>query len=114
MGGLIPTEVTAANILVLAPQGRIDSSNATAAEAEVLDHLNGHSRVVLDCAKLDYISSAGLRLVLIAAKHLKRSGGKLALCAMQPQVREVFDISGFASILTVVGTRSEAESAVGS
>nr|WP_249292564.1 STAS domain-containing protein [Achromobacter ruhlandii] len=47
-------------------------------------------------------------MVLVLAKRLKQGAGALALCAMQPHVREVFDISGFLAILTVVDTRQEA------
>ena len=65
-------------------------------------------QLVLDFAALDYISSAGLRLVLVLAKRLKQAGGKLVIYGMQPHVREVFDISGFLAILNVTGTRAEA------
>jgi stage II sporulation protein AA (anti-sigma F factor antagonist) len=112
--GMIPTEFTADKSLVLVPEGRLDSSNVGAAETDVFGYLDGgYSRVVFDCARLDYISSAGLRLVLVTAKRLKQAGGKLALCGMKPHIREVFDISGFASILTIVDSRQEAEAAVG-
>ena len=65
-------------------------------------------QLVLDFAALDYISSAGLRLVLVLAKRLKQERGRLVLCAMQPHVHEVFDISGFLAILDVQATRQEA------
>ncbi len=110
---MIPSETTSADVLVLMPEGRLDSNNAAAAEAEVFALLDdGSARVVLDLDRLEYISSAGLRLVLMTAKRLKQVGGKLALCGLKPQVREVFEISGFVSILTVVGSRQEAEAAV--
>jgi len=109
----IPSEAVAGDVLILIPEGRLDSGNAADAEADVLRHLDeGRSRIVLDLGGLDYISSAGLRLVLVAAKRLKQANGKLALCALRPHVREVFDISGFATILTIVETRNEAEAAV--
>ena len=109
----IPSETTGAGVLVLMPEGRLDSNNAAEAEEDLLRHLDGGSRhIVIDLGKLDYISSAGLRLVLVAAKRLKQSSGKLALCGMKPHIREVFEISGFVSILTVVETRPEAEAAV--
>ena len=57
---------------------------------------------------MDYISSAGLRLVLVVAKRLKQDNGQLLLCGMQSHIREVFDISGFLAILNVADTRSEA------
>jgi len=100
--------------LVVALQGQINSANATAIEGELLDHLeNGARKVVLDLAGLNYISSAGLRVILLLAKKLKQQGGALALCQIQPQVSEVFEISGFLSILTVVDTRAAALARLG-
>lgn len=104
----IATETTDKATVVLL-QGQINSANAAETEAQVLalvDH--GAKALVLDFSALDYISSAGLRMVLVLAKRLKQDGGRLVLCAMQPHVREVFEISGFLAILTVDATRAEA------
>ena len=96
-------------MLVLRPEGRLDSNTVNAAEADLFSYLEkGETRVVLDLSQLDYISSSGLRLVLMMGKRLSFKEGKLALCGLKPQIREVFEISGFISILTVgVGTREE-------
>lgn len=100
---------TAANVQIVALQGQINSTNAASTEAEILALVNaGQKNLLLDFAALDYISSAGLRLVLVVAKRLKQDGGKLVLCGMQTHIREVFDISGFLAILNVVETRAEA------
>jgi anti-anti-sigma factor len=61
----------------------------------------GETAFVVDMAELDYISSAGLRSILALAKKLKTDGGSLHLAALQDSVREVFDISGFSSIIPV-------------
>ncbi|MCK9515528.1 MAG: STAS domain-containing protein [Ottowia sp.] len=104
----ITTETTAAATIVPL-QGQINSTNANGLEAEVLTLLDGGVKnLVLDFSALDYISSAGLRMVLVVAKRLKQEGGQLVLCAMQPHVREVFDISGFLAILNVEATRADA------
>lgn len=104
----IATETTATATIVPL-QGQINSANAAALEAEVLTLVDGGVRnLVFDFSALDYISSAGLRMVLVTAKRLKQEGGQLVLCAMQPHVREVFDISGFLAILNVEPTRAEA------
>lgn len=96
-------------VLVVSPEGQINSGNAAGIEADLLAHVEkGERRFVLDMSNLNYISSAGLRVVLVLAKRLKQASGALALCAMQPHVREVFDISGFLAILTVVDSRQEA------
>jgi stage II sporulation protein AA (anti-sigma F factor antagonist) len=96
-------------VLVVSPEGQINSANAGGIEADLLAHVEkGESRFVLDLANLNYISSAGLRVVLVLAKRLKQNAGALVLCEMQPHVREVFDISGFLAILTVVDSRQDA------
>ncbi|MDR0216042.1 MAG: STAS domain-containing protein [Comamonas sp.] len=104
----IAIEPTAAATIVPL-QGQINSANAAAIEAQVLALVDGGTRnLILDFAGLDYISSAGLRMVLVVAKRLKQESGLLVLCGMQPHVREVFDISGFLAILNVEPTRNEA------
>lgn len=96
-------------VTVLAPAGRVDSSNAKAFESQVLQKIqDGRTRLVMDFAELDYISSAGLRVVLIAGKKVKASGGVLALCGLSPTIRDVFEISGFISLFPVSETREEA------
>jgi stage II sporulation protein AA (anti-sigma F factor antagonist) len=97
------------DVLVLLPQGRLDSNNAAAVETEILGHVSGgENRLVLDFSGLEYISSAGLRVVLVVAKRLKQAGGTLVLCALPAHIREVFEISGFLSILQATDTRAEA------
>ncbi|OZI33066.1 anti-anti-sigma factor [Bordetella genomosp. 1] len=96
-------------ILVVAPEGQINSANAAAVETDLLAQVEkGERKIALDLGRLDYISSAGLRVVLVLAKRLKQGGGALVLCALQPHVREVFDISGFLAILNVTETRADA------
>lgn len=95
--------------LVISPRGQINSANAATVESDLIKHIdNGENRLVLDLSGLDYISSAGLRVMLLVAKRLKQQTGLLALCNIQPHVREVFDISGFLAILTVVESRGDA------
>ncbi len=108
----IPCEVTG-DLLIARPQGQLNSTNAAAAEAQLLAHVAASvRRVGLDFAQLDYISSAGLRVVLVLAKRLKQAGGKLVLFGMQPHVREVFEVSGFLAILNVSATREQALAAL--
>ena len=94
---------------IISLQGQVNSSNAATVESEVLAVVQGGAKnVLLNMTELSYISSAGLRVVLVLAKRLKQDGGQLVLCAMQPHVREVFDISGFLAILNVEGSRADA------
>ena len=104
---MVPT--TMANATIIPLQGQINSMNAQALEAQFLALVHGGARqIVLDCTGLEYISSAGLRVVLVLAKRLKQEGGRLVVCALQPAVHEVFDISGFLSILEVENTCEDA------
>ena len=93
--------------------GRIDSSNSrefhSALEAVVTDD---DSAVVLNFENVAYISSAGMRVILITAKSLQSSGTKFALCSMDESIREVFKISGFDKIIPIHGSQSEALTAV--
>ncbi len=95
--------------LIASVQGQLNSVNSAAAEAELVAHVNqGVGKLALNFAQLDYISSAGLRVVLVLAKRLKQANGKLVLFGLQPHVREVFEISGFLAILNVSDTRENA------
>ena len=69
--------------------------------------------MVVDLAGLSYISSAGLRAVLLTAKSLSRRSAKFALCSPSKPIREVFEISGFDKIIDIHDTREAAVSAVG-
>ena len=62
----------------------------------------------MNLAKLDYISSAGLRVLLASAKQLKPDGGEIRICNLNEVVKEVFDISGFVTIFKVFGSETEA------
>jgi stage II sporulation protein AA (anti-sigma F factor antagonist) len=96
-------------VLVVSLGGQINSANAAGIESTLLAFVEqGERRCVLNLNQLDYISSAGLRVVLMLAKRLKQNAGLLVLCGLQPHVKEVFDISGFLSILTVTDSRSAA------
>jgi len=89
-------------------QGRIDSATASAFEQAVQDvFARPGARVLLDFSAVDYISSAGLRVVLMAAKRAKQAQGRLLLCGLPQHVREVFEISGFLKIIDSVADRSE-------
>lgn len=93
---------------VLIPVARVDSATAKAFEGRVLQVVNsGTAKIVVDFAELDYISSAGLRVVLVGAK-MTRAPRKFVLCGMKPHIREVFDVSGFAKILNIQPDRSAA------
>ena len=107
----IDVELTAIHqgpALVIAPQGRLDSTTAPAFEKQLLEHLAGQSNLILDFSALDFISSAGLRVLLMAAKRIGKDNGRFLLCEVSQPVREVLEISGFLGMIEVVGSRDEA------
>ena len=92
-------------VLILRPGGRIDSNTSAAFSAGVADLAAvGTANVVLDLAALDYISSAGLRVVLTAAKAAKEAGGAMTLCGLRGNVAQVMAASGFDKVLGVHDT----------
>lgn len=96
------------DLLIVRPRGRLDSSSAPEMERLVTESLDaGVQRLVLDFTSLDYISSAGLRVVLVAGKKLRASKGKMVLVGLQDMVREVFEMSGFLALFAVAPTLEE-------
>ena len=95
--------------LIAAANGRVDSSNAAVFQDELTAATDGdeHS-VILDLGGLSYISSAGLRVILLVAKSLQTQGGRLAVCAPSEPIREIFEISGFSQIIPVHSSEDEA------
>ena len=103
------TETRHENYSVFKLNGRLDSNTAVGFEEKLFECIeDGNQKLILDFKDLDYISSAGLRVILKATKNLKNADGKLVLCAMQDYVKEVFEISGFDSFLPIVPTIDEA------
>lgn len=103
------SRTAAAEGAVLRLAGRIDSSNAAEFEQEVLRELAADpSGLILDMAELGYISSAGLRVILVAARAAQAGGQGLILCALAPNIRDVFDVSGFSAILPIADDADEA------
>lgn len=88
------------NKLVIALEGRLDTSTAPNLEAELKSSLDGVEELVLDFTKLEYISSAGLRVVLGAQKTMTKQG-EMKLTGVNDEVMEVFEITGFVDILTI-------------
>src|SRR5262249_27689209 len=100
-------------VVILGLTGRIDAANAGLLEENVLRLIDaGERRLVFDLAGVDYISSAGLRVFLVAAKRLRSADGMLALAGLQDRVCEVFEMAGLSSVLRVCRTRAEAVAAV--
>ena len=88
------------NALLVALEGRLDTMTAPELEAELKQELNGVESLELDFSRLDYISSAGLRVLLSAHKIMSGKGG-MEVTHVNEIVQEVFDVTGFADILDI-------------
>ena len=108
---MVIAEVRDRGVDVLAPAGRIDTTTVAALEARLAPLLmSPQPRVVIDFTGVDYISSAGLRILLVAARRVQGTAGGLALCGMGDAVRQVFQLAGFVPLFTITDTRDAAVS----
>ncbi len=86
---------------VIAVTGRVDTTTAPELEAGL--DVTGAEQLTLDLSGVPYMSSAGLRCLLVAQKKMMAGGGAMTIVGVQAAVREVLDITGFSSILTIEG-----------
>ena len=107
---------TYADTLVVAPAGRLDHDNCETFRAglqPLLDRaLAGRQRIVVDLSDLEYVSSAGLRCFMLAAKQAGTQGGKIVLAALRPVAAEIFQISRFDMVFELHPSVREALAAV--
>jgi anti-sigma B factor antagonist len=97
------------NITVVRFEGNLDTNTSTDAQNYLNNAIDGGaSKVVVCFDKVDFVSSAGLRVLLATAKKLGGGGGLLRVCGLNETVAEVFEISGFSTILNVFPTETEA------
>lgn len=90
---------------VVALFGKLDASSQAAAERFLEDVVaQGSHRVVLDCAGLEFISSAGVRALLTLVKRVKPLGGAVSVCAARPHVRQLLEFSGLKALLSISST----------
>jgi anti-anti-sigma factor len=96
-------------VKILALGGRLDAVSAPIVEDRLMALLNeGQTRLVLDFSDLSYISSVGLRVLVLLARGLQKNKGKLALAGLSKHIYEVFKISGFTTIFSILPTCDEA------
>ena len=99
----------AGDVSVLELAGHLDTNTSPDAESAINALIDGGAtKLLINFSALEYISSAGLRILLATGKKLKAAGGDLRICSLNDTVKEVFDISGFSSILAVSKDQDEA------
>ncbi len=96
------TEIKGDGNIQLSIEGNVDTNTAPQLQTQILQSFQKANNVVLEMSKCPYMSSAGLRALLIGQKTATSKGGSMKLVNVQPTVKEVFNVSGFATILTVV------------
>ncbi len=107
------SEQRVGDVLILAPSGRIDSKTAKQFEVDLLGRVEaGEPTVLVDCTQLEFVSSAGLRVLLMAAKRQKAANGRFGLFAVRENILEVLEVSGFDRILSIWPGSAEALAAV--
>jgi anti-anti-sigma factor len=90
-----------ADTVVLSLTGRLDHDSCEPLRAELESMLGGEAPLVLDLAGLEYVSSAGLRMLLLAGKQANEHGSKIIIAAMRPLVAEIFQISRFTMVFEI-------------
>ena len=106
-------ERTEGAAVVVSLDGRLDGVTAPDLEATITAIVErGDVRVALDCAEMGYVSSAGLRALLISARKCQQGGGKLTVAALQPDCRSVMEMSGFLAIIECHDTSEAAIAAL--
>jgi anti-anti-sigma factor len=99
--------------LIIRINGRIDSVSSETLENTIKPVIEaGENKLAIDFSKIEYISSSGLRAILLFAKLAKKGNGSVVLFAMNENIKEIFKISGFISIIQVVETEQEALAAL--
>ena len=93
---------------VVTAEGRLDGIYSSAFANQVGELISGpHPKVLIDFSNIDFVTSAGLRAVLLLMKKATAAGGSFALCGLNDQVREVLDISGLADMFSIHPGRAE-------
>lgn len=101
-------------VRVFSVAGRVDSITAPELETALDSAIrSGATLVLLDCARLEYLTSAGLRALLVAGKQLESRGGRLAFCAVNPEIATIFNLTNFSLLYAVYPDRAEGLAAMG-
>ena len=89
--------------------GNLDTQTSQGAQEQLMQLIdNGATKILIDFEELNYISSSGLRVLLVAAQQLADTSGQLRICSPNTMVREVFDTAGFSEIFSVYSSQAEA------
>ena len=95
--------------VIIGITGRLDTTNYSILEKKLMELIDSnYTRILVECSKMDYISSSGLRILLMGLKKITLAKGKFALCGLQENIHEIFEISGFTSIFEIHSSKEDA------
>ena len=97
------------NCSIVSISGRLDTTTYGMLEKmlnEMIDRPQG--KILLECSEMDYVSSSGLRVFLMALKKISQMKGRFIICGLQENIREIFEISGFTKVFDIYNTAGEA------
>ncbi|MCI8378172.1 MAG: STAS domain-containing protein [Lachnospiraceae bacterium] len=97
---MVITKTKEGTSLTLVIEGRLDTTTAPQLESELKSNIDGVDKLVLEFSSLEYISSAGLRVLLVAQKIMNKQGS-MVIRNVNEDVMDIFDVTGFADILTI-------------
>lgn len=100
-------------IKIVRVEGRLDATTVPVLEKKLSQLIEaGHKKILVDFGRIDYLSSAGMRLLLSVTKKIKSKEGKIVMCAMNDDVMEIIKMAGFERILNIYPTEKEAIAAL--
>ena len=96
------TENRSGEVTILGIKGRLDTTNYSVLEKKLMSLIDeGQIKILIDLSGMDYVSSSGLRILLMALKRITVAKGKFAMCNLQENIKEIFEISGFTNIFDI-------------
>lgn len=102
-------ETKSNGILVVGLKGRLDAQTSPDFQKRLLASIGaGEKQVALDCGNLEYISSAGLRVLLLASRDLRAAGGRIVLFSLPTHLKETFDLAGLSAMLALFDSKEQA------
>ena len=102
-------EIKTDQCVIIGITGRLDTTNYSVLEKKIMELIdNNNIKILVECSKMDYISSSGLRILLMGLKKITLMKGKFALCGLQENISEIFEISGFTSIFDIHASSEDA------
>ncbi len=94
------TTTTKDEITIIRIEGQLDGNTSTDAQNQIIPMLNENSRIVIDMGGCEYVSSSGLRVLMMIGKHLTKLGGKGVLARLSDEVNDVMEMTGFSNIFS--------------